>query len=219
MKPTWQLFGALCQEPQIRAPKTINRRVSSVSSFYKYLSGVAAEMRLPITVPNPAHSQFIARMSADPVDETLSLSATRARQLMGMPIGEDLVPYRDRAIVKFYLYSGVRLSTGCRLMVSDFRQDGDEATIRISEKDGHRRTIGLHFAAAEAISQYLEAAEITRGPIFRPQAGSRTMKLANRAMTATAMYLNIMVLPKNLWVNGRPTEQGGVPVPLLCTGF
>ena len=27
------------------------------------------------------------------------------------------------------------------------------------------------------------------------------------------------VLPKNLWVNGRPTEQGGVPVPLLCTGF
>jgi CubicO group peptidase (beta-lactamase class C family) len=28
------------------APKTINRRISSVSSFYKYLGGAAAELRL-----------------------------------------------------------------------------------------------------------------------------------------------------------------------------
>jgi hypothetical protein len=32
------------------APKTINRRISSISSFYKFLSGAAAELRLPITV-------------------------------------------------------------------------------------------------------------------------------------------------------------------------
>lgn len=31
------------------APKTINRRISSLSVFYKYLAGAAAEMRLPIT--------------------------------------------------------------------------------------------------------------------------------------------------------------------------
>jgi hypothetical protein len=42
-------------------PKTINRRISSLSSFDKFLSGAAAELRLPITVPNPAHAQFIAR--------------------------------------------------------------------------------------------------------------------------------------------------------------
>ena len=34
-----------------------------------------------------------------------------------------------------------------------------------------------------------------------------------------ALRLYFMVLPKNLWVTGRPPEQGGVPVPLLCTGF
>src|ERR1051325_1723746 len=33
------------------APKTINRLISSVFSFYKYLAAAAAEMRLPITVP------------------------------------------------------------------------------------------------------------------------------------------------------------------------
>ena len=72
------------------APKTINRRIASLSSFYKYLQGVASEFRLPITVPNPAHAQFIPRGSSDPRDETKALSATRARQLMGLPSGDSL---------------------------------------------------------------------------------------------------------------------------------
>jgi len=62
------------------APKTINRRISSVSSFYKYLAAAAAEMRLPISVPNPAHSQFVSRESTDPREETRALSSVRARQ-------------------------------------------------------------------------------------------------------------------------------------------
>ena len=49
-----------------KAPKTINRRIASLSSFYKYLQGVASEFRLPITVPNPAHAQFISRESSGP---------------------------------------------------------------------------------------------------------------------------------------------------------
>src|SRR6202008_1978383 len=97
------------------APKTLNRRISSVSSFYKYLAAAAAEIRLPITVPNPAHAQFISRESTDARDETRALSATRARQLIGLPNGESLVEYRDRAILKTFLWSGIRLGTACRL--------------------------------------------------------------------------------------------------------
>jgi site-specific recombinase XerD len=93
------------------APKTMNRRISSLSSFYSYLAGAAAELRLPITVPNPAHAQFIARESSEPVDETRALSETRARQLMGMPSGDSLLELRDRAILKFYLYTGARIAT------------------------------------------------------------------------------------------------------------
>ena len=74
---------------QGRAPKTINRRLASVSSFYKFLAGCASEARLPITVPNPAHVQFVQRLGSDPVHETQSLSATRARQLMGLFTGEE----------------------------------------------------------------------------------------------------------------------------------
>ena len=111
---------------------------------------------------------------------------------MGLPEGEELAAYRDRAILKFYLYSGARLSTGCRLKVSDFHFDQDEATIRLREKGNHTRTIGVHFAAAEAMQQYLDAAEITRGPIFRPREGSRSSRLGNRHLSPTMMYLIIL---------------------------
>lgn len=169
-------------------PKTVTRRVSSLSSFYKYLSAAAAETRLPIVVPNPAHAQFVPRGSADARDETKALTATRARQLMGMPTGDDLVSYRDRAILKVYLYTGIRLTTGCRLKVSDFHQDG-EATLKLHEKGDKRRTIGLHFNAAQAIGEYIEKAGITSGPLFRAQAAPRSReKLSSRPMDSATMY-------------------------------
>lgn len=171
------------------APKSVNRHIASLSSFYKYLAGAAAELRLPITVPNPAHAQFVTRQSSDPRDETRALTATRARQLMGMPAGEDLVDYRDRAIIKLYLYTGVRLSTGCRLKVSDFHQEDGEGTLRIHEKGDKRRTIGIHFNAAQAIAEYVERAEISSGPLFRAQAhAKRRDKLSDQPISSRTMY-------------------------------
>jgi site-specific recombinase XerD len=170
------------------APKTLNRRISSLSSFYKYLAAAAAELRLPIMVPNPAHSQFISRESTDPREETRALSAARARQLVGLPSGNSVLDYRDRAILKFFLYSGARVSTACRLKVSDFHQDGDEATIRLHEKGDKRRTIGLHFQAAQAISEYIEKAGLTSGTLFRRRLNSRSQKLGITAMSPWTLW-------------------------------
>jgi integrase/recombinase XerC len=181
------MFRELMLE-QSKAPKTINRRIASLSSFYKYLQGVASEFRLPITVPNPAHAQFIPRGSSDPRDETKALSATRARQLMGLPAGDSVFDFRDRAIIKFFLYSGARIGTGCGLKVSDFHQDGDEATITLHEKGDKHLRIGLHFAAAEAIGEYIKKAGLKNGPLFRAQRNSRVMELGEKPMGVVTMY-------------------------------
>src|SRR4051794_28032753 len=169
-------------------PKTINRRIASLSSFYKYLQGVASEFRLPITVPNPAHAQFIPRGSSDPRDETKALSAVRARQLMGLPAGDTVFHYRDRAILKFFLYTGARIGTACRLKMKDFHQDGDEATITLHEKGDKHRRIGLHFAAGQAITEYIEKAGLKKGPLFRAQRHSRKKDLGEQAIGIPTMY-------------------------------
>jgi len=198
---SWQMYAVSVRDVQAfrehliargAAPKTLNRRISSLSSFYKFLAAAAAELRLPITVPNPAHAQFISRESNDPLHETKALSATRARQLMGMPAGESLVEVRDRAILKFYLYTAARLGAGCRLKVNDFHRDGEEATLRLSEKGGRHRTIGLHFGAAEAITEYIDRAELTGGPLFRPRASSNGDKFAERHFHPMGMYHLVM---------------------------
>ena len=174
------------------APKTVNRRISSLSSFYKYLGGAAAELRLPITVPNPAHAQFIARESTDARDETKALSLTRARQLMNLPSGESVLDYRDHAILKLYIYSGIRLTTGCRLKVEDFHLDEGEATIKLNEKGNKQRTIGLNPVAAQAIEEYIHRAGLTSGPLFRPRRAPGSEELANRAMGEVTMYRAIL---------------------------
>jgi integrase len=93
-----------------------------------------------------------------------------------MPDGESVLDYRDRAILKLYLYSGIRLSTGCRLKVSDFHQDGDEATIKLHEKGDKHRIIGIHFHAAQAIQEYIEKALLTSGSLVPPRLNPRSQK-------------------------------------------
>ncbi len=171
-----------------RAPKTLNRRISSLSSFYKYLAAAAAELRLPITVPNPAHAQFIARTGSDALRETRALTATRARQLMGLPKGDDVLAARDRAILKVFLYTGIRIGTACRLNVGDFHEDGEEATLKLNEKGNRHRTIGIHFVAAEAIREYTGKAGLDAGPLFRARLNPRSLKLGKRRISPTSMY-------------------------------
>jgi hypothetical protein len=73
--------------------------------------------------------------------------------------------------------------------VSDFHQDGGEATLKLHEKGDKRHTIGIHFNAAQAIGEYVEKAGITSGPFFRAQAAPRSReKLSNRPMDSATMY-------------------------------
>ena len=107
---------------------------------------------------------------------------------MGLPSEDTVLDYRDRAILKLYLYSGARLDAGCRLLVEDFHQDQDGASNRIAEKGSRRRAIGLHFNAAEAIHEYIAKADLTSGSLFRPRRNSRSRKLSNESLHPVTMY-------------------------------
>jgi integrase len=68
-------------------------------------------------------------------------------------------------------------------------QCNGEATLRLHEKGDRRRTIGLHFNAAQAIGEHIEKAGITSGPLFRAQAAPKSReKLSNRSMDSATMY-------------------------------
>jgi site-specific recombinase XerD len=132
-------------------------------------------------------------------DKTWKMTVRRAKAFarlaeaksssVNLPAGDSVLAYRDRAIVKLYLYSGIRLAAGCYLLVEDFRQDGEEATPRLREKGDKRRTIGLHYAAAQAIQEYIHRIGSTSGPLFRPRRHSHTEELGTTSMDPRTMWV------------------------------
>jgi integrase len=91
--------------------------------------------------------------------------------------------------------------------VSDFHQDDQISTIRIIEKGNKRRTIGLHFAAAEAISEYIKHAELTGGPLFRARKGTWSEELSDRPIHENSMYAIIMGYLKKLPKSMKEEEK------------
>lgn len=69
-----------------------------------------------------------------------------------------------------------------------FHQDGDKATLRLQEKGGKRRTIGIHFAVAEAITEYINHAQLAGGVLFRPHRYSKREELFDRVIDETTMW-------------------------------
>jgi site-specific recombinase XerD len=170
------------------APKTVNRRVSSLSGFYRFLREVAAELRLPIQVSNPADKEFVARDNADPVEERRHLTAAQAQELFDLPDGKSVLAYRDRAMLKCLLYSGIRIGTLLRLDVADFHPDDNDPTLRIREKGSRHRTIGLNRRAAVAIQQYLSLAGLKHGPLFPARLNPNSDKLGKGRMSYPTAY-------------------------------
>jgi integrase len=112
---------------------------------------------------------------------------------MGMPAGDTVLDARDRAILRFFLYSEARLGTGCRLKVGDFHQEGEQSTNPAAWKGDKRRTIGLHYSAAEALQEYIQKEALTGGSLFRPRRNSRIEEqLANRGMDEITMWRIIL---------------------------
>jgi hypothetical protein len=54
-----------------------------------------------------------------------------------------------------------------------------------AKKGDKRRTIGLHYAAAQAVQEYIQRAGIASGPLFRPRLHSHTEDLRTAPMNRT----------------------------------
>ncbi len=101
------------------------------------------------------------------MDGTQALTATRTRQLVGLPGGDDVLDFRDCAILKTYLYTAVRLARACRLRVKDFHQDGEHVTLTINEKGQQAPHYGYPFRRRGGYIRVPKKAGLETGSIFR----------------------------------------------------
>jgi integrase/recombinase XerD len=114
----------------------------------------------------------------------------------------DLIGLRDRAILAVLAFTAARVGAVARLAFKSLRHDGTEYTLRFSEKGGKSREIPVRADLQKLMIDYLQAAGITDGPLFRTAAG-RTKTLTGNPMTPIDIC---RMMKRRLKAAGLPTD-------------
>jgi integrase/recombinase XerC len=125
-------------------PRSVQRRLSAVRSFFNYLvrEGVAAS--------NPA-VDIRAPKAAKRLPGTLDVD--QIAQLLQVP-GDDALAVRDRAIMELFYSSGLRLAELVGLALTDV--DLADCTVRVLGKGAKTRIVPVGRKACEAIRLWLK---------------------------------------------------------------
>jgi site-specific recombinase XerD len=131
-----------------RAARTVNNRISALSSMFKWL----ADKQLVPT--NPAAGVRRPRVNSARV-ESVVLTTRQARTLLDAPDRHTLKGLRDAAYFHILLYTGCRISEARQLRVGDFFEDAGYWVLEFTIKGGKRHRVPVNQEIQIAIRQYL----------------------------------------------------------------
>ena len=146
------------------APATINQRLSAI----RKLAREAADNEL-ISEPQANGIGKVKGIPARGVRTGNWLTLDQAQRLINAPDITRLKGLRDRAILAVMIGAGLRRSEIVKLQLEDLQQrDGRWVLPDLMGKGGRVRTIPLPNWAKQAIDEWITAAALTNGHVFRP---------------------------------------------------
>jgi integrase/recombinase XerC len=170
-------------------PRSIQRRLSAVRSFYEFLlreahGTVAAGGRRGARVThNPAH-EVRAPKAARRLPHTLD--ADQMARLLAIPPGDGLTA-RDRAIMELLYSSGLRLAELVSLDVPSV--DLKDRMVRVIGKGGKARIVPVGRAAVDALKAWLkERATLSKANETGLFVGRNGKRLGPRAVQLRVAY-------------------------------
>jgi len=145
--------------------KTLQRKLSSLRSFYQFL------VRKGVLKNNPA-VDIRAPKTARTLPKTLDADALT--QLLEIK-GDDILAVRDRAIMELFYSSGLRLSELVNLDIESI--DLQEKSLRAIGKGNKTRILPIGSKAAEALAGWIkkrvEMADLEEDALFVSKRGTR----------------------------------------------
>jgi len=154
-----ELF-ARWMEQHGRMPSTIGRRLSTLSSFYKYCQIE------DIVIKNPAAN--IRRPKVDDESRTLGLDRNELGALL---VQAGLGDLRDGALITLLALNGLRISEALNADIGDLSTERGHRTLAIVRKGGKYVTIPIAPRTGRALDLYIGERSI--GPIFLGVEGGR----------------------------------------------
>lgn len=142
------------------SPRSIQRRLSAVRSFYAFLLRDSATARRSERIThNPAHD-VRAPKSARKLPQTLD--ADQMARLLEIPAGDELTA-RDRALMELLYSSGLRLAELVGLDLADL--DLKDRTVQVLGKGSKSRIVPVGRTAVQALKAWIKE----RHALARPQ--------------------------------------------------
>jgi integrase/recombinase XerD len=185
----WQRVHGVGSESRPAAESSIGRRVSAISSWYKYIQRNTRDDPEPLAATNPADTD--ARPDADPdYSPTIGLSTAEADKLIR---AADAGTTRTAAIVRMLLYLGVRCGAALNADVTDLGHDRGYRTLTLRGKGGKVQRVPLPVALSVTIDAMLaERGNPAEGPLFATRTGGRldrayVLKLVRRIADAAGI--------------------------------
>jgi integrase/recombinase XerD len=136
---TWLDTGA--------AASSVRRRLSALSSFYRYCAAHDLTGRIP--------TQGVARPAVDPdYTATVGLDRDQARALVA---AADAGPQalRTAAVVRLLLHNALRVDEACAADITDLGEDSGHRVLRVVRKGARKAKIPLTPATVAALEAYL----------------------------------------------------------------
>lgn len=166
--------GAYFQELP-RAVPTKKLHLAALKRFFDNLVNRHA------VVINPA-ATVRAERYAVVEGKTPEIQPGQAETLLKSIAITDPVGLRDRAILAVLIYTAARVGAVAKLTIKSLKHDGTQYNLRFSEKGGKSREIPVRHDVERALLEYIQAAGITDGPLFRT-AVRRRKSLTRNPMT------------------------------------
>jgi integrase/recombinase XerC len=135
------------------APKSLQRLLASIRSFYKFLEGEGLVKKNPAEGVRPPK---VAKRLPDTMD------ADQTARLLQIQ-GDDVETVRDRAIMELFYSSGLRLAELLSAKLTDLQMS--EGLITVTGKGNKTRIVPVGRMALQAIAAWLKV----RGELAKPE--------------------------------------------------
>lgn len=126
-------------------PKSIQRMVSSVRSYFKFL------LFMDVVIKNPLEGMKLPRINREIKDDISDDDVKRMFESMSKLENKN----RNKLIISLMLYNGLRRSEVCSLSLKDIKKVDDIYVIKIIGKGSKLREIPLHKKCIEYMKDYL----------------------------------------------------------------
>lgn len=177
--------------------ETISRKVSAVSSLFKYYCDRAALKDNPCkNITRPKVETNIGKSDA--------ISNIEAKRLMESPAADTLAGLRDRAIIATFLHHGLRRSEIKDLKVNSIHKVKGIPHLRVKGKGSKTRELPLHPVVIERINAYLAKDQRTGfldSPLFCQLRKRKDNEGNLKPMSTNMMYVLVMHYAKIVGIN------------------